>query len=195
MREFSFRAGPGLAVRSWAIRQGHLMRKGASQALKLTTVSKARWQDVSYRGTQSAWLILYTPTETLRLECSEGGESRTIFLELVREISLELARLKPGFTVSLDTSDPARRALFILSACLCLTGLVIAVSALIGALSEARTIWLGLSALLSVSTGALAWRYRPSLSGQAVPAEQFAELMIGLGAPVQTPEKQTGKAE
>lgn len=171
-REFSFAHAPKVQPQIWTIREGHVMRRGGAHALKLADIRSAHWDEVSYRGTRSAWLTLKSPNQALKIECAEAGESRSEFLALVYAISEGLQAVNPNLLIGVDTGGPWRWAAFGMSVILAGLGVFGLYDEVLAA---ADTVNYGLAILISAGVGVAAyfawylspWRPRTSLSPRA----------------------------
>ena len=188
MREFSFKPAQFRPEQVWTIREGHLMRRGGKKALPLAEVTAAGWQEVSYRGTRTAWMSLKLGTEKVRLECNDGGTGRTVFLELIQAIANEIEQKQPGFAFRAGDTTPVRWTYFLLAIAGSLMGMAALVAAVMDVAPAQRNQLVVSGGLACALLLPVAWSTRPSLAGRALSYAQFAERLGQLGAPVHKPE-------
>ena len=193
MREYTFKPAPVRKEQTWAIKDGHLMRRGGAEALNLAKVTSVSWNTVAYRGTRSAWLHLKSETGTAKIECNDHGGGRDEFFALVEAVLAELTRVQPTLEVEHGYSAPWRMALFGLG--------------IIGTLLGAFLIYVGITDMtgrgsveasiaglaLVVLMFPVAWTCRPNLKARTVPPHELAREIALLGGPsVSDPERDPG---
>ena len=189
MREYTFKPAPVRKEQTWAIKDGHLMRRGGVQALDLAKVTDASWNTVSYRGTRSAWLHLTSADSVSKLECNDQGGGRDDFFALIQAVLSELQRLQPDLQIKHGYSAPWRMALFILGVAATLLG-VFLIYAGISNMTGRGSVEASIAGLaLVVLMFPVAWTCRPNLKAQTFTAkEMMAEIALLSGAPVPGPE-------
>lgn len=178
MREYTFKPAPVRKTQTWAIKDDHLMRRGAAQALKLADVTSARWNSVTYRGTRSAWLHLQSGKDTLKIEHTDGGGARAEFLALIHAVAASLARVNPSLAIKYDYSAPWRIALFVLGLAGTLFGLFLVYIGLTGRGAMEATVAGGAISLLLFP---VAWTCRPNLKSATGDPASLIALIEGLG--------------
>lgn len=183
MREYTFKPAPVRKAQTWAIKDGHLMRRGGAQALNLGAVTSASWNTVSYRGTRSAWLHLTSEHGVTKLECNDQGGGREDFFSLISDVAQELSRLNPDLEIVHGYSAPWRIALFVLGIAGTLVGLFLVYAGLTimtgkGSI-EASIAGLAMVILLVP----VAWTCRPNLKAKTYPAIELAREVASLGGP------------
>lgn len=191
-REYSFSHAPGAQAQLWMIREGHLLKRGGARALNLAQVQSAEWTDVTYRGTQSLWLRLRTDAETVTIACSDTGEARADFLDLIGAVSDTLSTLNPDLKIAIDMAGPWRAAVFGL--CVILGGLGIYGLYDVGVTNSdtkpyGLLVWISVGILVAVY---FAFSFSPWRSAQhLLPAGLSALLRDTYGASVTPPQKDT----
>lgn len=186
MREYTFKPAPVRKAQTWAIKDDHLMRRGGSQALNLADVTSASWNSVTYRGTRSAWLHLYSESGTTKIEHTDGGGARGEFLALIHDIAETMARVNPAVPIKYDYSAPWKIALFVLGIAGTLLGLFLIYAGLTGNGAVQATVAGGAIAILMFP---VAWTCRPTLkSTTGEPASLIALIEDLGGAPMPDPE-------
>jgi hypothetical protein len=181
--EFAFRPAPMRPEYVWAVKEGHVMRRGGP-VLKLGDVTSAQWGDVSYRGTRSAWLDLQSGSDQIRLECSDAGLSRdrAHFIDLILAVLAELDRHHQDLGIRYDSGGPFSRALFVLGVVLTLVGGGLAYAGLRDLSTLPGWALLGVGAGLIGGCSLLAWIHRPwRPSAVARPAELRTLLTLQEG--------------
>jgi hypothetical protein len=194
MREYTFKPAPVRKEQTWAIKDGHLMRRGGAEALSLGAVTSASWNTVAYRGTRSAWLHLKSGGTITKIECNDHGGGRDQFFALVQAVLAELARLQPDFEIEHGYSAPWRTALFVLGILGTLLGFFLiyfGVTDMTGRGSvEASIAGLALVVLMFP----VAWTCRPNLKARTVPPQELArEIALLGGPPVTDPQRDSGE--
>ena len=161
MREYTFKPAPLRKAESWAIKDGHLMRRGGAAALELSAVSGATWGEVSYRGTRNTWLNLTGPNGVYKLECNDFGDGRAEFLRLLGDVVSELEVTNPTLQVKIGYVGAARMAMFIIGVVGMLAGLVFLWAGISGNVkrNEGLAIVFGLGFIVLMAP--LAWGSRP----------------------------------
>ena len=186
MREYTFKPAPVRKAQTWAIKDDHLMRRGAAQAIKLADVKSASWNSVTYRGTRSAWLHLQSESGTTKIEHTDGGGSREEFLALIHAVAEALGRVNPGVPIKYDYSAPWRIALFVLGVAGTLFGLFLIYVGLTGRGAIEATVAGGAMCILLFP---VAWTCRPNLKSVTGDPASLVALIEGLGgAPMPDPE-------
>lgn len=101
LREFTFVNDPGRKPITWALQNGHVMRKGGAKAMRLADVVRAQWGDLTYRGTRYAWLELFGPDGEMKLDCRDAASDtdRRVFLDFATAVLADLHAAQPGFAV------------------------------------------------------------------------------------------------
>ena len=195
MREFTFKPAPVRKEQTWAIKDGHLMRRGGAQALNLAEIRDASWNTVSYRGTRSAWLHLKSENGVTKIECNDQGGGRDDFFALVLAVLSELERLQPDLKIKHGYSAPWRMALFILGVAATLLGFFL-IYAGITNMTGRGSVEASIAGLaLVILMVPVAWSCRPNLKAQTYSAtEMAAEIALLSGAPVPNPEHDPGEA-
>lgn len=194
MREYTFKPAPIRKAQTWAIKDGHLMQRGAAQALDLGTVASVSWNTVTYRGTRSAWLHLKSDHGVTKIECNDHGGGRDDFFALVDAILQELGRVQPDLQVAHGYSAPWRIALFILGIVGTLLGLVLVFVAVTN-LTGRGSVEAGIAGLaLLVLLFPVAWTCRPNIKARTCSPQDLAREIASLsGAPVPDPETDPGE--
>lgn len=195
MREYTFKPAPIRKAQTWAIKDGHLMRRGAAQALDLASVTSASWNTVTYRGTRSAWLHLKSDQGVTKVEFNDQGGSRDDFFALVDAVLRELSGVQPDLQIAHGYSAPWRLALFILGIVGTLLGLFL-IFAGVTNLTGRGSVEAGIAGLaLVILLFPVAWTCRPNIRAQTVPPLELArEIVLLGGAPVADPERDPGEA-
>ncbi len=195
MREYTFKPAPIRKAQTWAIKDGHLMQRGAEQALDLAAVTFASWNTVTYRGTRSAWLHLKSEQGVTKIECNDQGGGRDDFFALVDAILRELSRVQPDLQIAHGYSAPWRLALFILGILGTLLGLFL-IFAGVTNMTGRGSVEAGIAGLaLVILLFPVAWTCRPNIKAQTVPPLDLAREIASLsGAPVSDPEDDPGEA-
>lgn len=195
MREYTFKPAPIRKAQIWAIKDGHLMHRGAAQALNLARVASASWNTVTYRGTRSAWLHLKSEQGVTKIECNDQGGGRDDFFALVDAILRELSRVQPDLQIAHGYSAPWRLALFILGILGTLLGLFL-IFAGVTNMTGRGSVEAGIAGLaLVILLFPVAWTCRPNIKAQTVPPLDLAREIASLsGAPVTDPEDDPGEA-
>lgn len=125
MREYTFKPTELRRAQVWTIRDGHLLLRGADQAIKLADVNEASWGRLAYRGTQSQWLELGRSGSFTKIECNMiGGEDLSEFEALIAAIAAELQEDRPDLKIRLESPGPASTAFLILCSLFAVVGLV-----------------------------------------------------------------------
>lgn len=189
MREYSFKPAPVRKTQTWAIKDDHLIRRGAASALKLADLTAASWNTVTYRGTRSAWLHLVSETGVTKIECTDSGGGRDDFFALIIAVAQALKRVNPELEIKFGYSAPWRTALFVLG--------------ILGTLLGAFFIYIGLSNMtgkggveatiagvaMMILLLPVAWTCRPNLRAETFGADGLIEAIVALGgAPVNDPD-------
>ncbi len=195
MHEYTFKPAPVRKEQTWAIKDGHLMRRGGAAALDLASVISASWNTVSYRGTRSAWLHLKSDQGVTKIECNDQGGGRDAFFALVHAVLLELDRLQPDLGIAKGYSAPWRIALFVLGVAGTLLGLFL-IFVGVTDLTGRGSIEAGIAGLaMVVLLFPVAWTCRPNLKAQTYPAREMAREIASLsGAPMPDPQDDPGEA-
>lgn len=195
MREYTFKPAPVRKQQTWAIKDGHLMRRGGAQALDLAAVTSASWNTVSYRGTRSAWLHLTSDHGVTKIECNDHGGGRDEFFALVLAVLSEIERVRPDLEVAYGYSAPWRIALFILGLVGTLLGLFLIFVGVTN-MTGRGSVEAGIGGLaLVVLLFPVAWSCRPNVKAQTYPPRVLArEIALLSGAPVAEPKRDPGEA-
>lgn len=183
MREYTFKPAPVRKAQSWAIKDGHLMRRGAAQAVKLADITEASWNTVTYRGTRSAWLHLKTDAYTTKVEYTDQGGSRDEFFGLIVAISESLGRVNPDLQIKHGYSAPWRTALFLLG----LIGTALGVFLLFAGVTNMTgkgSVQAGIAGgALVILMLPVAWTCRPNMRAATFGPDGLAAEIAGLGGP------------
>ncbi len=194
MREYTFKPAPVRKEQTWAIKDGHLMRRGGAQALDLASVVSASWNTVTYRGTRSAWLHLNADEGVTKIECNDHGGGRDEFFALVQAVLSELERLRPDLEIAQGYSAPWRIALFVLGVAGTLLGLFL-IFVGITDMTGRGSVEAGIGGLaLVILLFPVAWSCRPNIKAQTSPPHELArEIALLSGVPVPDPERDPGE--
>jgi hypothetical protein len=163
MQEFSFKPAPVRKTQTWAVKDGHLMRRGAPNALKLANVTSASWNTVSYRGTRSAWLHLNTDDATTKIEYTDHGGSRDAFVGLIQAVSASLKEVNPDLEIKYGYSPPWRTALFVLGLAGTVLGLFLVFAGLTNMTGKGAVEATIAGAALTILLLPVAWTCRPNV--------------------------------
>lgn len=195
MREYTFKPAPVRKAQTWAIKDGHLMRRGGATALSLAAVTSASWNTVSYRGTRSAWLHLKSDTGVTKLECNDQGGGREAFFALISDVAQEVSRLNPDLEIEHGYSAPWRIALFVLGIAGTLMGLFLVFAGLTNMTGKGSVEASIAGLALVILMFPVAWTCRPNLKARSYPAIELAREVASLGGPpVPGPEGNAGEA-
>ncbi len=194
MREYSFKPAPVRKTQTWAIKDGHLMRRGGAAALNLADVTEASWNTVTYRGTRSAWLHLTTETGTTKIEYTDTGGARDEFFGLVVAIADTLKSANPGLEIKHGYSAPWRMALFLLGIAGSLLGLFFVYVGLTNMTGKGGVEATIAGAALIILLVPVAWSCRPNLRAETFgPDGLVAEIIALGGTAVQDPDQAAGQ--
>ena len=179
--EFSFKPAPLRGEQTWAIREGHVMRRGGT-AMKLASVTSAKWGEMAYRGTRFAWLHLNTGDETLKIECNDAGAGgdRAAYLDLVVAVAKELEKTSPSLQVEVGTGGPARWAMFIILVFGVIVGGFFVLSGALDWVKRGHAYAIGLGGLAAVFCGWMAWVYLPWRAPQMLSAAELSAIVAHL---------------
>lgn len=195
MREFTFKPALVRKQQVWAIKEDHLMRRGAAQALKLADVTSASWNSVSYRGTRSAWLHLTAGDQTTKIECTDSGGGRGEFLALIHAVARVLERVNPDLPIRYGYAAPWRMALFILALLGSLFGLFFVFAGLTDMTGKGAVQATIAGAAMCILLVPVAWSCRPDVKGTTGGPASLAALIESLGgSSVQDPDRDSGEA-
>lgn len=195
MREYTFKPAPIRKAQTWAIKDGHLMRRGGAKALSLAAITSASWNTVAYRGTRSAWLHLKSDDGVTKIECNDHGGGREAFLSLISDLALELERIQPGLEIEHGFSAPWRMALFVLGIAGTLIGLILVYAGLTNMTGKGSVQATIAGLALVVLMFPVAWTCRPNFKARTYPPRDLArEVALLGGPPVPDPEPDPGQA-
>ena len=189
MREYSFKPAPVRKAQTWAIKDDHLMRRGGTTALNLAKVTGASWNTVTYRGTRSAWLHLYSEDVTTKIECTDSGGGRDEFFSLIQAILASLQQVNPSLEIEYGYSAPWRVALFILGILGTFGGIFFVYAGLTNMTGRGQVEATIVGMALLILMVPVAWTCRPNIEAAKFDAASLAALVAEFGGPpVQTPE-------
>ena len=189
MREYSFKPAPVRKAQTWAIKDDHLMRRGGSAALNLAKVTGASWNTVTYRGTRSAWLHLYSEDVTTKIECTDSGGGRDEFFALIQAILASLQQVNPSLEIEYGYSAPWRVALFILGILGTFGGIFFVYAGLTNMTGRGQVEATIVGMALLILMVPVAWTCRPNMEAAKFDAASLASLVAEFGGPpVHTPE-------
>lgn len=192
MQEYSFKPAPVRKTQVWAIKDGHLIRRGGASALKLADVTSANWNSVSYRATRSVWLNLSTDTDTTRIEFTDNGGARDEFFALITAISTTLSQVNPELQIAHGYSAPWRTALFIIGLAGSALGLFLIFAGLTNMTGKGAVEATISGAAMTLLLLPVAWSCRPNLNATTFgPAGLLAEIADFGGAPMFEPDHST----
>lgn len=165
------------------------MRRGGSSALNLAKVTGASWNTVSYRGTRSAWLHLYSEDHTTKIECTDSGGGRDEFLSLIQGVLASLQRVNPSLEIEYGYSAPWRVALFILGILGTFGGIFFVYAGLTNLTGRGQVEATIVGMALLILMVPVAWTCRPNLEASKFDAASLAALVAESGGPpVEAPE-------
>jgi len=183
MREYSFKPAPIRKAQTWAIKDHHLMRRGAQRALNLGDVTAASWNTVTYRGTRSAWLHLHTETSTTKVEYTDNGGARDEFLALIVAIAASLKQVNADLEIEYGYSPPWRLALFILGGLGALLGLFLVYVGLTNLTGQGAVQAMIAGAAMSILLIPVAWTCRPNMQAKTFGPDGLAAEIALMGGP------------
>ncbi|MEO1304747.1 MAG: hypothetical protein AAFV37_07220 [Pseudomonadota bacterium] len=183
MREYSFKPAPVRKAQTWAIKDDHLMRRGGTSALNLAKVTGASWNTVTYRGTRSAWLHLYSEDETVKIECTDSGGERNEFLSLIQAVLASFQRVNPALEIEYGYSAPWRVALFILGLLGTFGGIFFVYAGLTDMTGRGQVEATIVGTALLILMAPVAWTCRPNLEAAKFSAASLAVLVAEIGGP------------
>ncbi|MEM7329790.1 MAG: hypothetical protein AAF437_13690 [Pseudomonadota bacterium] len=181
MREYSFKPAPVRKTQTWTIKDGHLMRRGATAALKLADVTEASWNTVTYRGTRSAWLHLTSAAGVTKIEYTDTGGARDEFFALIIAISQCLGQVNPGLEIKHGYSAPWRMALFILGIAGSLLGVFLVYVGLTNMTGKGGVEATFAGAVMVLLLIPIAWSCRPNLKAKTYAADGLIREIVALG--------------
>lgn len=189
MREYSFKPAPVRKTQTWAIKDDHLMRRGASSALRLADVRAASWNTVAYRGTRSAWLHLTADDSVIKIEYTDSGGARDEFFALIVEVAQTLKRVNPGLAIRHGYSAPWRTALLILGIAGSLLGAFLVYAGLTNMTGKGGVEATIAGAAMMILLVPVAWSCRPNLRAKTYGPDGLIDEIVALGGtPVQDPD-------
>lgn len=178
MREYSFKPALLAKEQVWTIKDGHLLKRGGENALKLAELTGATWGNFAYRGTQSEWLYLQRPDDVTKLACNmmEGPELAS-FRSLVAAIAHELETVNPQLPVKTGGGTAFQWSLFLIGLFGGLFGLFFVYAGVMGLVkrSEGFAILFGL--LMAGSLLYMAWSFAPWRTGTTVTPSELLKLV------------------
>ena len=180
-QEYSFKPAPLRGEHTWAIREGHVMRRGGT-AMKLASVTSAKWGEMAYRGTRFAWLHLNAGDETLKIECNDAGAGgdRAAFLDLIGAVARELAEATPDLKVQVGGGDAARWAMFIILVLGVLVGGFFVTAGVLDWVRRGHAYAIGLGGLAAVFSAWMAWVNLPWRAPQMLSASELSTVVAHL---------------
>lgn len=194
MREFTFKPAPVRKAQTWAIKDDHLMRRGGVSALKLSDVTSASWNTVTYRGTRSAWLHLVSETGVTKIECTDSGGGRDSFFGLIIAVAQTLGRVNPDLEIKFGYSAPWRTALFILGLAGTLLGTFLIYVGLSGMTGKGGVQATIAGAAMIILLLPVAWTCRPNLKAETFGPDGLINAVVALGgAPMHDPDDTSGQ--
>ncbi len=159
---------------TWALKEGHVMRKGGQTALKLSDVHTVTWADVTLRGTRSAGLHLKSDEQSVKITCSESGGGRGGFLAFASDICEALGEAAPDAQLRIDEGAGFSMAIFVIGLVGLGLGLFCALAGGLGWIAEGGTQYL-LGGLVSIGVfGFLAFKFAPGQQVTSLSATQLA---------------------
>lgn len=190
MQEYTFKPALLRRARTWAVRDGHVLRKGADKALKLSDVTKATWGEISYRGTRNTWLHLTGPDGVTKIECGDSGNSqeRETFLRFVKAVCKALIDENPDLAIRQGGGVGLKWSMFIIGLIGALFGLAFVFAGLTGQLKRGEMMAVISGGLMVAFLGLLAWNYAPWRPGLILSPREMVVLLGGMTAPMDGPD-------
>jgi len=190
MQEYTFKSAAFRKPQSWTIREGHLLKRGAEAALKLSEVSRATWGDMTHRGTRNAWLHLTGPDGVVKIECSDAGgsKSRETFLKLCHKVCETLAREHPDLPIRQGGGDALRWSLFLIGLGAALVGLFFVWAGITGNVKRGEVMAIMLGAGFAGVFGLMVWSFAPWRDVQTLSPKEMTLLLGGMTAPMDGPD-------
>ncbi|MEL8055530.1 MAG: hypothetical protein AAGK66_05200 [Pseudomonadota bacterium] len=190
MREYTFKPAIIRPEATWMVRDGHLLKRGAERALKLSEVTSAAWGDMTYRGTRNAWLHLTGPDGVVKIECNDTGvgDDRHTFLKLCEKVCGVLVEECPDLPIRQGGGRAFQWSMFILGAMAAGVGLLFLWAALSGTVRQNEMTLILIGAFMAVAFGFVAWMFAPWQPAQTLTPREMALYLSGMTAPVDRPE-------
>ncbi|MEL7547110.1 MAG: hypothetical protein AAGJ84_10700 [Pseudomonadota bacterium] len=178
-QEYEFRPAVLSPTQTWAVTDGHLMRRGGKSAFSIASTDRANWGDLAYRGTRSAWLHLSSGETTVKLNCNDNGSGgdRAVFIKLILVVLDELERVQPDLQIHYDGGGAFGRAMFIISIIGTLAGMACIAAVTMGSVAQNGIVVIGVGLLLTIGMGTLAWTYRPWQAPRIARPSELRELL------------------
>ncbi|MEM8617172.1 MAG: hypothetical protein AAGF20_09585 [Pseudomonadota bacterium] len=187
MREYTFKPALLRKTEIWTIKDGYLMRRGGARAVELSTITSGVWNEVSYRGTRSAWLHLTDPHGKTRLEYNYGSEGRDDFLGLLRALSEALVLRAPSIKIKIGYGSAIAWSMFLFGCLGVLFGVFMVAAGAMGMTNQNDLFAIGFGIGFIALTGSIAYYNQPWHSGKQITPAEFSAILIALGAPAVAP--------
>lgn len=189
MQEYSFKPAIIRRPQVWALKDGHLVRRGADMALDLSKVERAVWGDITHRGIRSAWLYLTGPDGVTKIQCNDAGDGndRTAFLELSKAICETLARVTPDLAIRQDGGAGLKWSMFLIGLIGGLCGLVFVWAGVTGNVKRGEMQAILLGGILATGLLYMAWSFAPWRGDETLTPAQMAASLSGMIAPNRAP--------
>lgn len=173
------------------IRDGHLLKRGADQALNLSEVTSAAWGDMTYRGTRNAWLHLTGPDGVIKIECNDAGfgPDRHVFLELCHRVCEVLSERCPDLPIRQGGGHALRWSMFLIGILAALVGIFFFWAGVSGNVRQAEVTVILLGAFMMIAFGYVAWVFAPWQPVKSLSPSEMALYFDALTTPMDRPER------
>ncbi len=181
MQEYAFKPAALVREQVWTIKDGHLLKRGADKAVKLSELTGATWGSFAYRGTQSEWLHLKGPSGETKLTCNMvGGPDQATYRSLLEALARELEEANPNLPIKAGGGQAYQIAMFIIGLLGAIGGVVFFIAGALGWAKRSEVMLMILGAGMAFALGSLAWTNAPWRGAKIITPAAFL-VALGLG--------------